>query len=205
MAVEALIGYFIWCTIVLLVRNRIHRQRTGATGVMVTRAQQLYPKGADLAGFLWLAGFGLASSAPWLEYFGKLDPLWDTSAPAAKIAAALLFVVGLVGTFGCQLAMGNSWRIGLDVEHGTSLVVDGPFRIVRNPIYCFVFVSLLALVAAVPSFVSISAAAMVVTGIDLWVRRVEEPFLVAQHGDAYRAYAAKTGRFLPGIGLGTDA
>jgi len=204
MAVPALIGYFIWCTIVFLVRNRIHRQRTGSSGVMSASAP-LYGKGADLAGFLWLAGFGLASSAPWLEYFGKLRPLWDTTTPIAKLAAALLFIVGLVGTFGCQLAMGNSWRIGLDVEHGTSLVVDGPFRFVRNPIYDFVFVSLLALIAAVPNILSIAAFAMIVTGIDLWVRRVEEPFLIAQHGDAYRAYAAKTGRFLPGIGRGTDA
>jgi protein-S-isoprenylcysteine O-methyltransferase Ste14 len=29
---------------------------------------------------------------------------------------------------------------------------------------------------------------------------VEEPALLAAHGDAYRRWAATTGRFLPGIG-----
>ena len=30
--------------------------------------------------------------------------------------------------------------------------------------------------------------------------RFEEKHLEAMHGDAYRAYAARTGRFVPGIG-----
>jgi protein-S-isoprenylcysteine O-methyltransferase Ste14 len=32
------------------------------------------------------------------------------------------------------------------------------------------------------------------------VRALEEPYLARLHGDVYRSYAARTGRFLPGIG-----
>jgi protein-S-isoprenylcysteine O-methyltransferase Ste14 len=32
------------------------------------------------------------------------------------------------------------------------------------------------------------------------VRIVEEPYLLAKHGDAYRGYLANVGRFVPGVG-----
>jgi len=32
------------------------------------------------------------------------------------------------------------------------------------------------------------------------VRAVEEPYLLDTHGDAYRGYATRVGRFLPGVG-----
>jgi protein-S-isoprenylcysteine O-methyltransferase Ste14 len=38
------------------------------------------------------------------------------------------------------------------------------------------------------------------TAMEIQVRFVEEPYLERVHGDAYRRYAARTGRFLPGIG-----
>ena len=40
-----------------------------------------------------------------------------------------------------------------------------------------------------------------VAAVQLQVRVVEEPYLRAVHGAAYDAYAARAGRFLPGIGL----
>jgi protein-S-isoprenylcysteine O-methyltransferase Ste14 len=34
----------------------------------------------------------------------------------------------------------------------------------------------------------------------LQVRAVEEPYLLSVHGDAYATYAARVGRFVPGVG-----
>ena len=42
---------------------------------------------------------------------------------------------------------------------------------------------------------------LLVASIQLQVRRVEEPYLLRTHGDAYRAYAAQVGRFIPGVGM----
>jgi protein-S-isoprenylcysteine O-methyltransferase Ste14 len=39
-----------------------------------------------------------------------------------------------------------------------------------------------------------------VGALELQVRRVEEPHLLRVHAATYRDYAARTGRFLPGIG-----
>jgi hypothetical protein len=39
-----------------------------------------------------------------------------------------------------------------------------------------------------------------VTGLELQVCFVEEPYLRRTHGSAYLRYAARAGRFIPGVG-----
>jgi protein-S-isoprenylcysteine O-methyltransferase Ste14 len=41
---------------------------------------------------------------------------------------------------------------------------------------------------------------LTVAAIQMQVRAVEEPYLLRTHGDNYAAYAARVGRFLPGLG-----
>lgn len=47
---------------------------------------------------------------------------------------------------------------------------------------------------------ALSGLAVVHAGIQMQVRAVEEPHLLATHGQAYAHYAARVGRFLPWIG-----
>lgn len=51
-----------------------------------------------------------------------------------------------------------------------------------------------------PNAVSLAGLALTFAAVELFARRVEEPHLVAVHGDAYRAYTRAVGRFLPGVG-----
>jgi protein-S-isoprenylcysteine O-methyltransferase Ste14 len=53
----------------------------------------------------------------------------------------------------------------------------------------------------VPNVVAVAALAGVIAAIELQVRAVEEPYLRLTHGEAYARYTARTGRFLPGIGM----
>jgi protein-S-isoprenylcysteine O-methyltransferase Ste14 len=115
-------------------------------------------------------------------------------------AALLVYAAGLAATLVAQLAMGKSWRIGVDRSERTDLVVAGPFRIVRNPIFSGMLVTGLGLALLVPSPASFTAFVFLVVAIEVQVRRVEEPHLARLHGHAYLAYAARTGRFVPGIG-----
>src|SRR5262249_17477873 len=104
-------------------------------------------------------------------------------------------------TFGAQLAMGSSWRIGVDPEERTELVTDGPFELVRNPIYSAMLPTVFGLVLMVPSVVAISGFLALVVALEMQVRLVEEPYLLGVHGDAYATYAARVGRFVPRLGL----
>ncbi|NNL65855.1 MAG: isoprenylcysteine carboxylmethyltransferase family protein, partial [Myxococcales bacterium] len=111
-----------------------------------------------------------------------------------------LALLGIGGGLLAQLGMGSSWRVGVDESETTALVTDGLFRFVRNPIFSFIGLSAIGFVLLVPNLVSLAAAGLTAIGIELQVRAVEEPYLARTHGAAYADYAARVGRFVPGVG-----
>lgn len=96
--------------------------------------------------------------------------------------------------------MGESWRGDVDPEARTPLVTDGPFRLVRNPILTCTAATAVGLALMVPNILSVLMLAASVAGMQIQVRLVEEPYLERVHGEAYRRYASRTGRFVPSIG-----
>ncbi len=113
-----------------------------------------------------------------------------------------LCALGIVGTLWAQLAMGASWRIGVDATARTELVANGPFRWVRNPIFTFMLAATLGLALLVPNPIAWVALLLLFAAVEIQVRRVEEPYLQGIHGRAYQVYCAQTGRFLPHLGHG---
>ncbi len=111
-----------------------------------------------------------------------------------------LGVAGTALTLAAQAAMGTSWRADVDVQVRTELVVDGPFRWVRNPIVTGMAVTAAGLALIVPNVVAVAMLVLFAVSWEMQIRLVEEPYLAHTHGDRYRAYARRTGRFLPGIG-----
>jgi protein-S-isoprenylcysteine O-methyltransferase Ste14 len=141
----------------------------------------------------------LASMAPEIRVFAV------PATPAVwLIAGSALYTFGLCATLGAQLAMGRSWRMGLEHKERTQLVAHGPFRFVRNPIYTAMLLGVAGITALAPSPAAIAAYGLLFGALELQVRAVEEPYLTRLHGDAYRAYAARTGRFVPGVGTLRD-
>jgi protein-S-isoprenylcysteine O-methyltransferase Ste14 len=64
----------------------------------------------------------------------------------------------------------------------------------------------LGLALVVPNTVAFISVVTLILALEMQVRLVEEPYLLRQHGDGYRSYAAGAGRFLPRIGrLPNDA
>jgi len=198
MAKLALAGFVLWIALALGVRSWIQLRRTGHSGIVVRASMGLGAR-ALVGGTMVVIGLCLVPVAIGAELLGRA-PWWDTTRPVASAAAIAVYAIGLVGTFASQLAMRSSWRMGVDPTARTELVTDGPFRYVRNPIYTFAIVSAASLVLAVPNAVSVAAFALVAVGLDLHVRQVEEPHLIASHGERYLAWAGRTGRFVPVLG-----
>jgi protein-S-isoprenylcysteine O-methyltransferase Ste14 len=111
-----------------------------------------------------------------------------------------LAVLGFLAVLAAQTGMGSSWRIGVDPAERTSLVTSGAFALVRNPIFTAMAAAVLGLVLLVPTVVMAAALASLVVAVELQVRVVEEPYLRRTHGADYARYAARVGRFVPGVG-----
>lgn len=112
--------------------------------------------------------------------------------------AAFLAVAGLGVVLLGQAQMGASWRVGIEPEP-TALVTRGLYRRVRNPIYGGVMLVGLALLLCVPS-IGLGSLMLVAAALLGVQARQEERHLRSIHGTEFDAWAARTGRFLPGIG-----
>lgn len=129
-----------------------------------------------------------------------LEPLRRLDSPALAWAGLALAVVGIAATLATQLDMGTSWRIGVDEAERTDLVTTGAFAMVRNPIFTAMAITGAGLALMTPNVVAVAGFATLLVALQLQVRVVEEPYLFRTHGLGYAAYAATTGRFLPGLG-----
>jgi protein-S-isoprenylcysteine O-methyltransferase Ste14 len=199
MAAAALVLYGVSLTITFGVRVAIQLRRTGSTGL-----RSLPPDAGPLewvAGGMFVAGLIMGGTAPILALLGVLEPIPALDRAVGNWIGLVLALCGIVLTFGAQLAMGDSWRVGVDPEERTVLVTDGPFRLVRNPIYSAMLPTVFGLVLMVPSVLALVALPCLLVALELQVRLVEEPYLLRTHGKEYASYAARVGRFVPGVGL----
>ncbi len=119
---------------------------------------------------------------------------------AGGSAGLALMAISTAITVRAQRDMGRSWRIGVDDAERTELVTDGVFRLSRNPIFASMGAFAAGSALAAPGVLTGIGAGALLAGVEVQVRRVEEPYLDTTHGDAYRSYCALVGRFLPGIG-----
>jgi protein-S-isoprenylcysteine O-methyltransferase Ste14 len=71
---------------------------------------------------------------------------------------------------------------------------------VRNPIFTGMVLFAAGQALLVPSRLAVVGAGLLVGAVEAQVRHVEEPALLATHGDAYRRWASSTGRFVPAVG-----
>ncbi len=131
----------------------------------------------------------------WIEGYQYLAPiLWMKNSIMVYLGLGLL-VLSFTWTFIAQMQMGNSWRIGIDVNHKTELVQTGVFRLSRNPIFLGMRLTLLGLLLILPNAMTFAIAVVGEALIQIQVR-LEEEFLAKTHGETYREYCKRTRRWL---------
>lgn len=179
-------------------RAVIHYRRTGTTGYVGLSGDVFSVEWC--AGVLFAVAVVVGVAAPCLQLAGVLEPWTGVGVTIGHAIGLGLGLAGIAGTLWSQLAMGESWRIGVDHETRTELVSRGPFRFVRNPIFTWMALASAGLLLLAPNMLAAASFAALLLALEIQVRGVEEPYLLRTHGDAYRRYAAATGRFVPGIG-----
>jgi len=195
-----LAGVLVFFGLGIGVRAWLHARRYGSTGVVLFRggtpSERLLGALALLVPVALLAQATLAVVAPERVHAVAAEPVARLLRP---LGAALLFGGSLL-MFAAQLDLGASWRIGLERERARALVTSGLYRYSRNPIYLFMGAAFVGFALLLPTWPLLLILAGGAIGWRVWVIRVEEPHLLAIYGDAYRAYAARVGRFLPWMG-----
>jgi protein-S-isoprenylcysteine O-methyltransferase Ste14 len=172
------------------------RQETGIWAVTLHRNTT---RGNRLMGLVFLAiVLGLATLVARFALLGPASVGVWRSPRALVLAGLLLCAAGVLVIAIAQRQMGQSFRIGID-DAKTALVSRGLFRRVRNPIYSGLLVMLLGVTLVIPCAASVLLGSAAAAAIAIHTR-LEERHLLALHGDAYRAYAARVGRFVPGVG-----
>ena len=179
------------------VRVGVALRTTGSTGISSLRAA---PRAELLGGGMFALATALGAANPALALADVIG-VWDAlDTTPAHFSGTILCVAGILGTFVAQMAMGSSWRIGVDPSERTELVTGGIFASMRNPIYTFMIVAWVGFALLVPTWVALAAGVLLVSGIQIQVRAVEEPFMTQVHGETYLAWARRVGRFIPGVG-----
>ena len=186
----------IYAALTIGLRALIQRQRTGSYGMNGMRANA---SAAERCAGVLLALAVVAGVAGCLV--DTLHLVGSKPWPTRRVGLTVS-LVGIVATFLAQLAMGDSWRIGVNHEERTTLVTGGPYGHVRNPIYTAMLVTTLGVASMVPNGLTCLAFVLMLAGLEVQVRLVEEPYLAQRHGESFRAYTKTVGRFLPGIGRG---
>lgn len=120
---------------------------------------------------------------PWLDRSG------------IRVTGVVLLILSLAWTILAQAQMGESWRIGIDSEHKTTLVKTGVFSISRNPIFLGIMITLFGLFSVIPNAITSLTLVLGVVIINIQVR-LEEEYLKTTHSDEYAGYARRVRRWI---------
>ncbi len=195
--VLALVLLVLFYAVAFGLRTWQHLHATGSTGF---RGISGRPGSVEwLGGVLFAAGIALSLAAAVGEAAGWVTPLWEPEL-VGVLLGTVITIGGIAATYLAQVSMGKSWRIGVREDERTELVAQGPFAVVRNPIFSCMLVTAAGLVVLMPNWLSVASFAALLVAVELQVRFVEEPYLLRTHGQRYRDYASRVGRFVPGLG-----
>jgi protein-S-isoprenylcysteine O-methyltransferase Ste14 len=193
-AVMAAVNASVWVVV-----SRWESPGKGAQHRVTLRAPRLIRLGFDLSLYSSLVYPVFVVVAPRWTVEGSAN--WSSRRDGAVQACGLVsWMVGMAVLVWASRVLGRHLAIdGLAEDH--ELVIDGPYRYVRHPVY--------ASFAAIATGTALVFRSAVLLGLSVmlmvtgrWWANAEERLLASSEGfgDVYRAYAARTGRFFPRLG-----
>lgn len=173
---------------------RIHYHRLAGPGQRTLRSEYESPsiRRLRLVFVAWLALALAYVARPSLVAWAGL-PL----APGARSAGAGLFVLGILLVLWVQRTLGRNFSGTLVLREDHVLVVDGPYRYVRHPMYPSFLVAILGMLLLTAN---LAIGLPPLLGV-LWVMAVrtpdEERMMVDRFGERYREFMRTRPRYLP--------
>lgn len=181
-----------WLGAALVVSGSCRRQ-ADRVGGKVSRAEE---------GAAMRLSLGAVGSALWLSTLayvvkpGLLAPTRVRLPRRLRFGGAALSFLCLPLLFRVFSVLGTNVTPTVVTRQEHTLVTHGPYRFVRHPLYTLGALAFAGISVAAGCWL---IAVLAVPGLSLLAARTkqEEAALVERFGDEYRAYARRTGRFLP--------
>ena len=103
---------------------------------------------------------------------------------------------GMLFAVWARFALGTNWSSRATIKEGHELIVRGPYRLVRNPIYTGIFFAMVGTAVAlgqVRHFLALPAVLLV------WIWKIanEQKILRQQFGEEYVRYCREVKAFIP--------
>ena len=132
-----------------------------------------------------------------LMFLHRLTPGPFAPPPAIGVLLIAAEVAGFAFCWWARLHLGRLWSSTVTRKEGHRIVDDGPYGLVRHPIYTGLDMSAIAVALLTGRPLPIVGALLFVTGC--WIKaRLEERFLRQELGsEAYDAYAARVPMLVP--------
>jgi protein-S-isoprenylcysteine O-methyltransferase Ste14 len=126
----------------------------------------------------------------------RTPPLWELP-DWAGWAMTGLCAAGFAFTWWARLTLGDLWSSSVSRKQDHEIVQDGPYGLVRHPIYTGLILAAFSLAVQIGGLANLIGAALLAFGF--WLKaRLEERFLSAELGEgAYADYRRRTPMLAP--------
>jgi len=131
-----------------------------------------------------------------VQLLAPVSPASDIVRTAAQIAGGLLFVMGF-GLAGWSLfRFHREQTTTTPGDASAALVIDGPFRFTRNPMYVGLALAYLGEAGLLVQIWPVPFLALVLAYVNWFVIPLEEATLQTSFADGYRSYCARVRRWV---------
>jgi protein-S-isoprenylcysteine O-methyltransferase Ste14 len=155
----------------------------------------------DRRAFLSIALQGMSFAIVWGVRRHHGTPLFTAALAPYLDALACALAVGSVSFVLISVrALGKQWTVAARLVEGHNLVSQGPYQVVRNPIYSGMFGMLVATGIVLARWPAILIAIAIFLAATMWRIRVEERLLRSQFGAEFDKYCKQVpNALLPGL------
>ncbi len=114
------------------------------------------------------------------------------------LLGVLMVWAGVLFCCWARVVLGRNWSAVVQVKQDHELIVRGPYRWVRHPIYTGLLLAFLGTALAIGEWRALLAVAIVAGSF--WIKlRLEERWMREQFGEAYVAYMARVKALIPWV------
>jgi protein-S-isoprenylcysteine O-methyltransferase Ste14 len=144
----------------------------------------------QLNGLVWIPLL-LYIFSTWLDFAHFPLPLWP------RWIGSIILLFGNAYFWWAHQTLGKNWSGILEIRQGHTLITNGPYRLVRHPMYTAILLVGIGVSLLSANWLVAISYLGIFSGIILVRVPSEEGMMIEQFGDTYRSYMRRTGRLFP--------